>query len=117
MMIIDCIICLVLALALCTDCFPNPYEARLSINYEKVNFGCSSGRFRFSCHVLKVRSYKINFIDDVTSWMKEGDTICFTYLSFYVSRNFMFSAARNFCSPAMFLIFVLFTNGCLGGVG
>ena len=102
MMIIDCIICLVVVLALCTDCFPNPYEARLSINYEKVDFGCSSGRFRFSCHVLKVRSYKINFVDDVTSWMKEGDTICFTYLSFYVSRNFMFSATRNFCSSAMF---------------
>ena len=117
MMIIDCIICLVVVLALCTDCFPNPCEARLSINYEKINFACSSGRFCFRRYVLKVRSYKIIFVDDVTSWIGEGDTICFTYLMFYVSRDFMFSAARNFCSSAMFLIFVLFANGCLGGVG
>ena len=95
-MIIDCIICLVLVLALCTDCFPNPREARLSISYEKINFACSSGRFYFSRYVLKVRSYKIIFVDDVTSWIKEGDTICFTYLAFYVSRNFMFSVMRNF---------------------
>ena len=117
MMIIDCIICLVLVLTLCTDCFPNPCEDRLSVNYEKVIFACSSGRFCFSCHVLKVRSYKIIFVGDVTSWIKEDDTICFTYLMFYVSRDFMFSVMRNFCSSAMFLIFVLFTNGCLGGVG
>ena len=102
MMIIDCIICLVVVLALCTDCFPNPCEARLSINCEKVIFVRASGRFHFLRHVLKMRSYKIIFVDDVTSWMKEGDTICFTYLSFYVSRNFMFSATRNFCSSAMF---------------
>ena len=117
MMIIDCIICLVLVLALCTDCFPNPREARLSIDYEKIVFACSSGRFHFSRHVLKVRSYKIIFVDDVTSWIKEGDTICFTYLKFYVLRNFMFFVTRRICSSAMFLIFVLFTNGCLGGVG
>ena len=77
----------------------------------------ASGRFRFLRYGLKMRSYKIIFVDDVTSWIREGDTICFTYLSFYVSRNFMFSATRNFCSSAMFLVFVLFTNGCLGGVG
>ena len=77
----------------------------------------ASGRFHFLRHVLKLRSYKIIFVDDVTSWIREDDTICFTYLKFYVLRNFMFSAARNFCSSAMFLIFVLFTNGCLGGVG
>ena len=70
MMIIDCIICLVLVLTLCTDCFPNPCEARLSINYEKINFACSSGRFYFSRHVLKVRSYIIIFVDDVTSWIE-----------------------------------------------
>ena len=70
MMIIDCIICLVLVLALCTDCFPNPREARLSIGYEKIVFACSSGRFYFSRHVLKVRSYKIIFVDDVTSWIE-----------------------------------------------
>ena len=64
-----------------------------------------------------MRSYKIIFVDDVTSWIKEGDTICFTYLAFYVSRNFMFSVMRNFYSSVMFLIFVLFANGCLGGVG
>ena len=67
MMIIDCIICLVLVLALCTDCFPNPREDRLSINYEKSIFACSSGRFRFLRYVLKVCSYKIIFVDDVAS--------------------------------------------------
>ena len=69
-MIIDCIICLVLVLALCTDCFPNPREARLSINYEKIIFACSGGRFHFPRYVLKVRSYKIIFVDDVTSWIE-----------------------------------------------
>ena len=44
-MIIDCIICLVLALALLYRLFPNPREARLSIGYEKIVFACSSGRF------------------------------------------------------------------------
>ena len=117
MMIIDCIICLVLVLTLCTDCFPNPCEDRLSVNYEKVIFACSSGRFCFSRHVLKLRSYKIIFVDDVTSWIREDDTICFTYLRFMFFEIFMFSAARNLCSSARFLIFVLFTNGCLGGVG
>ena len=70
MMIIDCIICLVLVLALCTDFFPNPREARLSVGYEKTVFACSSGRFWFSRHVLKLRSYKIIFVDDVTSWIE-----------------------------------------------
>ena len=77
----------------------------------------ASGRFRFLRHVLKLRSYKIIFVDDVTSWIREGDTICFTYLRFMFFEIFMFSAARNLCSSAMILIFVLFTNGCLGGVG
>ena len=77
----------------------------------------ASGRFHFLRHVLKMRSYKIIFVDDVTSWIREGDTICFTYLRFMFFEIFMFSAARNLCSSARFLIFVLFTNGCLGGVG
>ena len=77
----------------------------------------TSGRFHFLRHVLKMRSYKIIFVDDVTSWMKESGDICFTYRDFMFFEIFMFSAARNFCSSAMFLIFVLFTNGCLGGVG
>ena len=64
-----CITCLIVAVVLCTDCFPNPREARLSINYEKIVFACSSGRFHFSRHVLKVRSYKIIFVDDVASWI------------------------------------------------
>ena len=117
MMIIDCIICLVLVLILCTDCFPNPCEDRLSVNCEKVIFVRASGRFRFLRYGLKMRSYKIIFVDDVTSWIREGDTICFTYLRFMFFEIFMFSAARNLCSSAMFLIFVLFTNGCLGGIG
>ena len=116
-MIIDCLICLVLAVVLCTDCFPNPCEARLSVDYEKIIFACSSGRFQFSRHALKLCSYKIIFVDDVTSWIGEGDTICFTYPEFCVLRNFMFFVTRRICSSAMFLIFVLFTNGCLGGVG
>ena len=91
MMIIDCIIYSVLVLALCTDCFPNPREDRLSVNYEKVIFACSSGRFCFLRYALKVRSYKIIFVDDVTSWIEEGDSICFTYLEFYVLRNFCVS--------------------------
>ena len=68
-MIIDRLICLVLAVVLCTDCFPNPREARLSVGYEGTVFACSSGRFWFSRHVLKLRSYKLIFVDDVTSWI------------------------------------------------
>ena len=77
----------------------------------------ASGRFRFLRYGLKMRSYKIIFVDDVTSWMRESGDICFTYLRFMFFEIFMFSAARNLCSSARFLIFVLFTNGCLGGVG
>ena len=43
-----------------------------------------------------MRSYKIIFVDDVTSWIREGDAICFTYPSFMFFEIFMFSAARNF---------------------
>ena len=56
----------------------------------------ASGRFYFLRHVLKMRSYKIIFVDDVTSWMKESDTICFTYRDFMFFEIFMFSAVRNF---------------------
>ena len=45
MMLIDCIICLVVAVVLCTDCFPNPHKARLSANYESGLFPRESGRF------------------------------------------------------------------------
>ena len=41
----DRIICLVVVVVLCTDCFPNPREARLSVGYESGLFACSSGRF------------------------------------------------------------------------
>ena len=56
----------------------------------------ASGRFHFLRHVLKMRSYKIIFVDDVTSWIREGDAICFTYPSFMFFEIFMFSAARNY---------------------
>ena len=77
----------------------------------------ASGRFYFLRYGLKMRSYKIIFVDDVTSWIRESGDICFTYLRFMFFEIFMFSAARNLCSSAMILIFVLFTNGCLGGIG
>ena len=44
-MSIDRLICLVVAVVLCTDCFPNPYEARLSTNRESGLFLRRSGRF------------------------------------------------------------------------
>ena len=56
----------------------------------------ASGRFYFLRYGLKMRSYKIIFVDDVTSWMKESGDICFTYRDFMFFEIFMFSAARNF---------------------
>ena len=40
-----CITCLVVAVVLCTDCFPNPHKARLSMNRESGLFLRRSGRF------------------------------------------------------------------------
>ena len=44
-MSVGCITCLVEAVVLCTDCFPNPHEARLSVNYESGLFPRKSGQF------------------------------------------------------------------------
>ena len=94
-MIIDRLICLVLAVVLCTDCFPNPREARISIGYENSLFARSSGRFWIFRHVLNLRSYKIIFVDDVTSWIKRCGTTHFMYLNFMFFEIFMFSVTRN----------------------
>ena len=95
-MIIDRLICLVLAVVLCTDCFPNPCEARISVGYESGLFTRSSGRFCFIRHVPYLRSYEIIFVDDITSWIMCCGTTHFMYLRFYVLRNFMFLVTRNF---------------------
>ena len=95
-MIIDCLICLVLAVVLCTDCFPNPCEARISVGYESGLFTCSSGRFYFLRHVLRLRSYKIIFVSEVTSYDAGCRAIHFMYLNFMFFENFLFLVTRNF---------------------
>ena len=52
MMSVGCITCLVVAVVLWTDCFPNPHEARLGVNYESALFPRRSGHFSKLRHVL-----------------------------------------------------------------
>ena len=67
----DRIICLVVVVVLCTDCFPNPPKARLSANCKSGLFPRESGRFCKFRHVLCLRSYKIFFVEDVTSYVTD----------------------------------------------
>ena len=56
----------------------------------------ASGRFYFLRHGLKMRSYKIIFVDDVTSWIRRCGTTHFMYLDFMFFGIFMFPVVRNF---------------------
>ena len=116
-MIIDCLICLVLAVVLCTDCFPNPCEARISVGYESGLFTCSSGRFDFLCHVLYLRSYKIVFVGEVTSYDACCRTIHFMYLNFMFFEILCFPSRVNFVFRRWFLISFYSRSDVLGEVG
>ena len=67
-MSVGCITCLVVAVVLCTDCFPNPHEARLGVNYESGLFPRKSGHFCKFRHVLILCSYEMIFMERVTSY-------------------------------------------------
>ena len=101
-MIIDRLICLVLAVVLCTDCFPNPCEATISAGYESGLFTCSSGRFDFLRHVLYLRSYKVIFVGDVTSYDACCRTVHFIYLDFVFLEILCFSSRVDFVSDDVF---------------
>ena len=67
-MFFGCITCLVVAVVLCTDCFPNPPKAKLGANRESGLFPRESGRFCKFRHVLNLHSYELIFMERVTSY-------------------------------------------------
>ena len=76
-----------------------------------------SGRFNFFRHVLYLRSYKIIFVNDVTSYGTRCEAVHFMLPDLMFLEILCSSSRVDLCSSATFLIFVLFVNGCLKGFG